>query len=122
MRNIDLNKPLTKEDRAFLEEWSRRDDIYQNDARFGNLSVTEKQKVADQVDQDAAVDEERNRQEEVESAFDEDLISLVDSLETGDLRARLQKAGLDSEGERDALEERLLNHLQDEREAGSNLT
>lgn len=125
MRNIDLNKPLSADDRAFLAEWSRWEDIKQNEAKFGKLSALQKQNVSDQVDQDAVVDAERNKAPE-ELPFDSDLVDMVDSMDTGDIRARLEKinrlndqVNLKTDGDRSELEEILLNYLQDEREAAA---
>lgn len=118
MKYVDLDKPLSHEDREFLILWGRVLDVQKNEARFGALSDEEKSAVSNQVDEDRETDRKRFTIDGEPSDFDEDLIELVENLDTGEIRAGLDKAQLDHSGELDAIQERLLNHLQDERDQG----
>lgn len=120
-RLIDLNAPLSDDDRAYLEAWSRHVDIINNDRRFGELSDEEKAEAAAQAESDAEVDAQRlaDATEVPDEEFDADLLEEIANLDTGDIRLRLQKLGLASEGDRDDIELRLLEKLQGDRDSES---
>lgn len=123
-RYIDLNKPLNDEDRAFLLARSREGDVDVNDRQFGHLSDEDRAKRVSQAEADAdrdASDEREAEQEEIDNLppFDEDLIDKVAPLKVAELRAHLEKRGLDAKGDKETLQDRLLVFLQGERDAAA---
>lgn len=123
-RYIDLNKPLNDEDRAFLLARSREGDVDVNDRQFGHLSDEDRAKRVSQAEADAdrdASDEREAEQEEIDNLppFDEDLIDKVAPLKVAELRAHLEKRGLDAKGDKETLQDRLLVFLQGERDASA---
>lgn len=119
-KSIDLNKPLTQDEREYLESRRRIGDIAANDRRFGHLSDSDKSSARKQVDSDNAEDDaeqEAIRQNEEEAdVYDDDLVDQVLPLKTADLRSQLGKLGLETGGKKDDLRMRLLEHLQNERD------
>ena len=100
-RKIDPNKPLSKADKEYLMLWSREGDIYQHE-----LNLAARQAEPDVEDDDDA------------SSFDDDLIDSVEAMSVEDIKAELKQFGLKYGGDdKVELAERLLNRLQDDREA-----
>lgn len=123
-RSIDLTKPLSEEDRAFLLARSRKGEVAVNDRQFGHLSEEDRAEVSDQHDADEKADADEQKLieqqiEEEESGFDEDIELEVAPLKMTELRARLAKEGQPSDGDKGELQLRLLNFLQDQREAAN---
>lgn len=122
-RYIDLNKPLTKEDREYLMSRAQEGDVVVNDRRFAGLSAEEKAELSGEVDQDKADYEsdreafERQVEEENDTEFDEDILDRVSALNYNEVRQALAKLELDSKGTKEEVYSRLLNHLQDEADA-----
>ena len=122
-RYIDLNKPLTKEDREYLMSRAQEGDVVVNDRRFAGLSAEEKAELSGEVDQDKADYEsdreafERQVEEENDTEFDDDILDYVSALNYNEVRQALAKLELDSKGTKEEVYSRLLNHLQDEADA-----
>ena len=122
-RYIDLNKPLTKEDREYLMSRAQEGDVVVNDRRFAGLSAEEKAELSGEVDQDKADYEsdreafERQVEEENDTEFDDDILDYVSALNYNEVRQALAKLDLDSKGTKEEVYSRLLNHLQDEADA-----
>lgn len=98
-RNIDPYKPLSKRDREYLEQWSRHGDILQHEVNLAAL--------------------EAEAAEDGESDFDQDLVDFVEKLKADEIRVQLKERKLPASGNIQEIAGRLLNALQDEREAES---
>jgi len=123
-RYIDLNKPLSDEDRAYLESRSRHGEIAANDRRFGHLDEEERETVTTQVDEDNEHDEQEAEaiaaaiQQEEEESFPDHLIEKVAPLSTQQLRSALEKRGQDTSGDKRELQVRLLQYLEEKEKQG----
>lgn len=84
---IDLNKPLSDEDKAYLTERSRLDDIALNERRFGE----------DGSGADPEPEEKDSDDDAVEVS--EDVYNHVVDLNFDELRTELTKYGLPSDGD-----------------------
>lgn len=125
-KQIDLGKKLSKEDREYLISRRRLDDVRVNDLEFGSLSDKQVKEREDQLDEDRKNDQEvidefeaqeaAAEQAAAENPYDEDLIDDVATSTTAQLRALAKKMGLDSKGDREAVQIRILESKQDERE------
>lgn len=120
-RYIDPNVPLTDEDREFLAARSRHGEIVANDRQFGDMDDGARANATSTAQADADRDasdqaEWEQAEEDDETEFDDDLIAKVGPLKVAELRAALKKRGQESGGDKEELQERLLNFLQDERD------
>lgn len=117
-RLIDLNRPITDEEREYLIARAREGEVAVNDRQFGHLSDDEKDALRGRATKDARVEAAISvlRDQEEEEDFDEDILGEVMPLKVADLRARLEKEGLSSDGNKDELQLRLLVLLQDRRD------
>lgn len=119
---MDLSKPLSDEDREYLIERRREDEIRLNDAEFGNLDDSEKDEVSKQHDRDVA-DEEAEKKEQAdaeaalaeadEEGYPEHLVEKVEPLTVAQLRAALKKRDLDTSGDKEELRIRLIEFLEE---------
>jgi len=102
-RQIPTGRPLSDEDRAFLELWSRREEIAQIDANFPPGSSP-----ANDDGDDDGID------------VDADISEYVESLRVAELREALRDNGIefDSDAKRDGLAAFLAIGLQGKRESG----
>lgn len=122
-RYIDPNKPLSDEDRAFLMSRAREDEVRTNDRIFGHLNQEDKDLIRNEVDEDNeedkrhAAEEFKKLVEDEDSSFDEDLVQRVEQLVTRELRLELSALGEPVDGKKAELQDRLLNRLQDDRDA-----
>lgn len=122
-RFIDHDKPLSEEDKTWLLTRSDGKYLIQiNEARFGDLTEKEQAKAAKELDEDRAADaadeeEFHEASGDAELPYDDDVIAQVEALEYNEIRQRLSKVNLDASGKREELEDRLLAHLQSEKDA-----
>lgn len=119
---IDPYRPYSEEDKEWLRTRAGAEALIDaNDRQFGYLSEEEKAEVRAQVETDDKDDQEAlaaaiaAQAAEDEDAFDEEDLAIVAPLSTVELRARLKKAGQNSEGSKDELQIRLLEFLEDQR-------
>lgn len=105
-RQIPTDRPLSDEDRAFLELWSRREEIADIDAAFPPGSSP----ASDDYDDDG-VD------------VDADISEYVESLKVAELRESLKANGIefDPDAKRDELAAFLAIGLQGKRDSGETL-
>lgn len=117
-RYVDLDKPLSDEDRAYLVDRRREDEIKINDARFGDLSKKERKAASDQHDEDVA--EEAAEQEALEAAgaqdeeesYPEHIVEKIAPLNLTQLRQAAKKRGLETTGSKEELRIRLCDYLE----------
>jgi len=102
-RNIPRDRPLSDEDRAWLEDWSQHDVIAAIDASFPPGS--------EPADDDDTVD------------VDEDISKYVESLKVDELRDDLEKFNIefDKSDKKDELVATLAIGLQEKRNAGEEI-
>ena len=118
-RFVDLSKPLSDEDREYLIERRREDEIRFNDAEFGDLKDKDKKAVSEQHDSD--VKEDKAEQEAYEKAlaeadeegYPEHLVEKVEPLTVAQLRAALKKRDLETSGDKEELRIRLIEFLEE---------
>lgn len=124
-RKIDLTRPLSAEDRAYLMERSREGDVAVNERQFGSLSEAEQDEersehdANEEADQKAQEDFEAAIKQQEEESYPEHLVAKVEPLTLNQLKAALKKRKLDATGDLDALRVRLIEFLeeQDEKKA-----
>lgn len=117
-RFVDLDKPLSDDDREYLISRRREDEVRINDARFKSLSEEEKQEATRQQDQDAA--EERAEQEALEQAiahqeedaYPEHIVEKIAPLNLTQLRQAAKKRGLETTGSKEELRIRLCDYFE----------
>lgn len=117
-RNIDLSVPLLEEEKEYLRERAREGEVTVNERQFAG--VTEKQaralrEQADSDDKDEAqrrVDFIREQEELEEDSFDPEDVDKVEPLTVKELRQALTKRGLETSGNKEELQVRLLEHLE----------
>lgn len=105
-RDIDLNKPLSKEDKAYLRSRTREHEILVNERQFGPNGE--------------GVIEDKNKDGEINILdIDEDIANHVLGLSEEQLKDKLAKAGIDSQvdpesedSHRDQMVEALAIHYQ----------
>ena len=117
-RNIDLSRPLLEEEKEYLRERAREGEVTVNERQFAG--VTEAQARA--LREDAASDEKDEAQRRVEFAkeqeeieedsFDPEDEAKVAPLTVKQLRAALTKQGLETGGDKEELQLRLLEHYE----------
>lgn len=113
-RQVDLSRPITDEERAYLNLRAREDDIIANDRQFGGLKDAEKRKLQQRSEEaDAAEDEYQQQFEyEEEETFDPDLVAQVAPLTVKELQARIEKLGFKPQGNKEDLQVQLLEILE----------
>lgn len=122
-RKIDLDRPLSAEDRAYLEARSRHGEIAANDRQFGHLSDDEREGVTAQAEADQEYDAAEAKAfaaaqaRDEEESFPDHLVEKVAPLGTSELRAALRKRKLDDSGEKAELQIRLLQYLEEQEKA-----
>lgn len=110
-KRIDLSRPITDEERAYLLSRAREDEVVANDRQFGGKSDAEKRKATSAADE-AAEEEASYEVEEEEDFFDPDLVDQVAPLSVRELQQRLEKLGLKPKGKKDELQIQLLEALE----------
>lgn len=107
-RQIPTDRPLSNEDRAFLELWSRREEIARIDAAFPPGSTHKSPEPQDDSDDDDGVD------------VDVDISEYVESLKVADIRQALNshEIAFNQDAKRDELVATLAIGLQDKRNSG----
>lgn len=113
-RQVDLSRPITDEERAYLNLRAREDDIIANDRQFGGLKDAEKRKLQQRSEEaDAAEDEYQQQFEyEEEETFDPELVAQVAPLTVKELQARIEKLGFKPQGNKEDLQVQLLEILE----------
>lgn len=89
---VDLSKPITDEERAYLLQRGRRHLVLQNDRRFQNGEF------APPADADEEEDE-----------IDQEWVTEVEAMNVDQLRAELQRRSLSTSGKKDELQDRLID-------------
>lgn len=92
-RQVDLTRPLSEEDRAYLKTWGRYVDIQRNDAQFG----------APEYEEDAP---DEGPEKFTEEWFEKATVAM--------LQAELKKRKLPTTGKKDELADRLEEALLEE--------
>lgn len=111
---VDLSRPITDEERAYLQSRAREDDIVANDRQFGNLKDAEKRKLrqgAEEDDREEAAFQAQFDYDEGDE-FDPELVAQVAPLTVKDLKARITKLGEKPQGNREDLQVQLLELLE----------
>lgn len=119
---IDPNRPYSDEEKDWLLTRSHgADAIRINDRQFGHLSDEEKAELRGEHLVDVLTDEEEELHREAEEkqaeedGFHPDDEALVAPLKLPGLKAQLKKLGLETHGDKDDLQLRLLEHLDAQR-------
>lgn len=124
-RRIDLKKPLSDEDREYLHRRGRTWDIEMNDAQFKDaVKVTDgnggEVNVAPEVrDPDAHVlpegETQGNADPDTGGEDEDDRVSEADvkALKADELREELSERDLSTDGNKEELQKRLLDHLRE---------
>lgn len=105
-RYVDLRKPISDEDRAYLMSRSREGDVAVNDRMFKDRPEDEVAARVSQANQD-----DEDEIEDAELVQDQADLDFVNSLKTGELRVQLEARGLDKTGSKADLMQRLLAAL-----------
>jgi hypothetical protein len=90
-KEVDLSRPLSDEDRAYLLQRGRRHLVLQNDRQFENGEFAR----PDDDDED-------------EDEIDQEWVSEVEAMNVDQLRAELQRRSLSTSGKKDELQDRLI--------------
>ena len=111
---VDLSRPITDEERAYLQSRAREDDIVANDRQFGNLKDAEKRKLRQGAEEDDREEAEFQAQFDFDEGdeFDPELVAQVAPLTVKDLKARITKLGEKPQGNREDLQVQLLELLE----------
>lgn len=111
---VDLSRPITDEERAYLQSRAREDDIVANDRQFGNLKDAEKRKLRQGAEEDDREEAEFQAQFDYDEGdeFDPELVAQVAPLTVKDLKARITKLGEKPQGNREDLQVQLLELLE----------
>lgn len=118
-RFIDLSRPITDDERAYLLSRSREGEVTVNDRQFGHLEEGAKKSAQIQAQDDADFEEEERRAfEDAVNASEEDsfpswIVDKVEPLTVAQLRTALAKRGQDTEGEKLELQTRLAEFLEE---------
>lgn len=121
-RKIDEERPFTKEDIEYLRTRPQGAALIEiNERKFGHLNKSEARKAQEQAEADDA-DEARRKAEaaaaakqEEEDSFDDEDVAQVAPLSVKQLRERLTKLELETSGNKEELQLRLLEHLDRQR-------
>lgn len=134
-KQIDLTKPLSDDDRAYLEQRSRFAEIeYSDSLQSGETEMSDEERmeleqraiaeakgkrVPLQMDPDAVreeddADEDSGEEAEVQEGDDPDDVAYVNTLKVADLQEQLQGRGLSTSGLKPELQRRLLDALKSE--------
>lgn len=128
-RDIDLSKPLSDEDRAYLKQRSRHAELAFADSQGKELSDEERQELEQkaiaetkgkrvplQMDPDVVRQREGDDEDEVEAdeGDDPDDVAFVNSLSGDELREHLESRGLPQKGNKTEMKRRLLDALKNE--------
>ena len=124
-RRIDLSRPLSDEDKAYLRSRARGYQVDLNEKLFAHLGEDGRQALREEMEAGDAEEERANAeliaQLEEEGEFDEDLILQVSRYDVNLLRQKLKDLGeedsLQPGQSKRELQELLLNRLQDDRDA-----
>lgn len=107
-RQIDFDKPLSDDDRAWLHEWSQDWRIEENERKFGKPEAEQESFAAQQ---------ESPAQPELPTVgsanLDPSLEDQIAALTVAELKEELSEIGQSSEGNKKELQERLLKALKD---------
>lgn len=111
---VDLSRPITDEERAYLQSRAREDDIVANDRQFGRLKDAEKRKLRQGAEDDDREEAEFQAQFDYDEGdeFDPELVAQVAPLTVKDLKARITKLGEKPQGNREDLQVQLLELLE----------
>lgn len=111
---VDLSRPITDEERAYLQSRARGDDIVANDRQFGHLKDAEKRKLRQGAEEDDREEAEFQAQFDYdeEEGFDPELVAQVAPLTVKELKARITKLGEKPQGNREDLQVQLLELLE----------
>lgn len=111
---VDLSRPITDEERAYLQSRAREGDIIANDRQFGRLKDAEKRKLRQGAEEDDQEEAEFQAQFDYDEGdeFDPELVAQVAPLTVKDLKARITKLGEKPQGNRDDLQIQLLELLE----------
>lgn len=140
-REIDLSKPLSDEDRSYLEQRSRHAEIAYADAVHSGDQLSEEERT--QLEQDAIAEQKGKRvplqmdpeavrseadededdtgeQAQVEEGDDPDDVAYVNRATIADLKEQLSARGLPVGGNKPDLQRRMLDALKQESEEARN--
>lgn len=111
---VDLSRPITDEERAYLQSRAREDDIIANDRQFGHLKDAEKRKLRQGAEEDDREEAEFQAQFDYDEGdeFDPELVAQVAPLTVKELKARITKLGEKPQGHREDLQVQLLELLE----------
>lgn len=111
---VDLSRPITDEEREYLQSRAREDDIVANDRQFGGLKDAEKRKLRHGAESDDQEEAEFQSQFDYddEEGFDPELVAQVAPLTVKELKARITKLGEKPQGNREDLQVQLLELLE----------
>ena len=111
---VDLSRPITDEERAYLQSRARGDDIVANDRQFGHLKDAEKRKLRQGAEEDDREEAEFQAQFDYDEGdeFDPELVAQVAPLTVKELKARITKLGEKPQGNREDLQVQLLELLE----------
>lgn len=118
-RFIDLSRPITDDERAYLLSRSREGEVTVNDRQFGHLEDGQKLNAQIQAQDDAEFEaEERRAFEDAMDAAEADafpvwIVDKVEPLTVAQLRTALAKRGQDTEGDKLELQTRLAEFLEE---------
>lgn len=115
-KRIDLSRPITDEERAYLLSRAREDEVVANDRQFKNHSDAAKRKASDDAEK-ATAEEEEYDVEEDEDLYDPELVAQVAPLSVRELQQRLEKLGIKPKGKKEELQMQLLDALEEQQEA-----
>lgn len=119
-RFIDPNKPLTDEDRQYLNERSRNDEVIVNDRQFGHLNEDDKQGERDEYDASEKVEQEERKRfqdamdDENANSYPWELVDKVDPLTENQLKVALKKRNLEVGGTKSEMQVRLVVFLEEQ--------
>jgi hypothetical protein len=117
-RSIDLSKPLSEEDRAFLASRARTAEIVTNDRQFAHLSEEDREEAISTHDEEDAKEKadqaawEQALQDADENSFPEHLVEKVAPLSVNQLKTALKKRGQPTTGDKEELQLRLVTFLE----------
>lgn len=114
-RQIDFDKPLSAEDRAWLHEWSQDWRIEENERKFGKQDGPLDEGAAPDTDENGP-QSEGDGQTDASAGDDQEQPSLEDqiaALTVPELKDELKEVGESLDGNKKELQDRLLKALED---------